>query len=70
MMMNRFGCGTSEGVLYAIANNLNRNKSFVCKYNTKNWKLITCKQVHNKPITAFTIRYIYIYILFLFLKNH
>jgi len=51
----KFGCGTSEGVLYAIANNLNRNKSFVCKYSTKNWKLITCKQVHNKPITAFTI---------------
>jgi WD40 repeat protein len=51
----KFGCATSEGILFVIANSLKRNKTFVCKYNTKNWKLMTCKQVHNKPITAFTI---------------
>jgi len=51
----RFGNGTSEGILFVIANSLKRNKTFVCKYNTKNWKLMTCKQVHNKPITSFAI---------------
>ncbi|KAG4105749.1 WD40 repeat-like protein [Neocallimastix lanati (nom. inval.)] len=51
----RFGNGNSEGILYAVANSLKRNKTFICKYNTKNWKLMTCKQVHNKPITSFAI---------------
>jgi len=51
----RFGNGSSEGILYTVANSLKRNKTFICKYNTKNWKLMTCKQVHNKPITSFAI---------------
>ena len=65
-MIKRFGCATSEGILFVIANSLKRNKTFVCKYNTKNWKLMTCKQVHNKPITAFTIRYFFLSSFFFF----
>jgi len=51
----RFGNGATEGILFVIANSLKRNKTFVCKYDTKSWKLLTCKQVHNKPITSFAI---------------
>ncbi|KAJ3411774.1 hypothetical protein HDV05_001732 [Chytridiales sp. JEL 0842] len=51
----RFGIGPSDGFLYIVLNAKTRKKSVVCKWDTKNWKMVRSKVVAQKPVTAFAV---------------
>ncbi|KAJ3023010.1 hypothetical protein HKX48_004633 [Thoreauomyces humboldtii] len=51
----RFGKYGSEGYLFLVINAKDKKKAFICKWQTKGWKLHRQKAIGNKPVTAFTI---------------
>ncbi|KAI8845182.1 quinon protein alcohol dehydrogenase-like superfamily [Chytriomyces cf. hyalinus JEL632] len=51
----RFGCGSSEGVLFLAVNAKSRKKAYVCRWTTDKWVMQRSKLVAVKPITAFTV---------------